>query len=99
MCCLVEKEIPHKSRRAYSGEFFQSYDPKKLQKMAREYFSKTLPGIAHGKFEIGEYFVIGDKHAVLVSPTDVASEFKALASQWKKETGFRSSLSEKFTHP
>jgi hypothetical protein len=98
MCCLVEKEIPQKSR-AYSGGFLQSYNPKKLQKIATEYCSKTLPGIVHGKLEIGEYFVIGSKRAVLVSATNIASEFQTLASEWRKDTGFHSSLAKKFMHP
>src|SRR5438270_6124224 len=30
---------------------------------------------------------------------NIESEFPALAKQWKEETGFHSSLSEKFMHP
>jgi hypothetical protein len=97
MPCLLKKEIPQRSRFAYSSDWFRH--PKRLQKKAEEY-AYTLSGIVHGKFvDVSEYFLIGDKRAVLVSAPDIATEFRSLAKQWKRETGFRSSLSEKFTHP
>jgi hypothetical protein len=103
MCCLVEKEMPEKSRRVYSGGFLPSFNPKKFQRKAEEYISDITPGIVHGKLvDIREYFVSGHKRSVRfvsVPATGIAREFQTLASQWKKETGFHSSLSEKFTHP
>lgn len=103
MCCLVEKAVLPQSRRRYSGSSLPSFNPKRFQKKAEEYISDITPGIVHGKFvNVREYFVIGDKRVVLIGAseaTDIATEFQALANQWKKETGLHSSLSEKFTHP
>jgi hypothetical protein len=102
MCCLVEKEVPHKNRSAYSGGFLQSYNPKKLKKLAREYSSKTLPSIIHGKFAASKYLTDEDKQVVLISVsgvTDVTSEFTSLAKQWKEDTLYSSSLEEICFHP
>jgi hypothetical protein len=107
MCCLVEKALPQKSRRAYSGGFFQTYNPKRFQKKAKEYISNTTPSIVHGKFvEVGEYVVIGNKRAVLIGAApeaadsiDLAREFQSLTSEWRKDTGFHSSLAKKVMHP
>ena len=102
-CCLVEQEIPRKSRKAYSGGFLQSYNPKKLQKKAREYSTKILPNVIHGKFEASDYSVIRDKRSVwFVSArkaTDIANEFQTLADQWKKDTLGISSVSDMVMHP
>ena len=103
MCCLVEKEIPQKSRRVHSGGFLQSFNPKKFQLRAEEYISDITPGIVHGKLvDIREYIVSEDKRSVRfvsVPVTGIAREFQTLASQWKKETIAASSLSDIFTHP
>jgi hypothetical protein len=92
--------------RPYSGRYLQSFNPKKFQKKAKEYISNRTSGVVYGKFIADEYFVIGDKiggkRVVLIgSPgaTDIASEFQTRANEWRKETGFHSSLSRKFTHP
>jgi len=103
MCCLVEKEIPHKIRRSYSGSLLQHH--KTLPKRAEEYVSKTLPGIVYGKLVRSNtgYLGLSDKPRLILigAPeiADVASEFQSLADQWRKETMGVSSASGIAMHP
>lgn len=76
--------------------------PKRLHEKGEAYLNPR-PGIDHGKFvRPSEYSATGEKRVVLIDLTgalDLAQEFNLLASKWKRETGLRSSLSEKFMHP
>jgi hypothetical protein len=106
--CLVEKCLPETRGQAYSASgTFHVHNPKRFQIKADEYLSKLRSGIAHGKF-VGttKYFNVADKNAdkrvVVVDlggALALANEFAALATEWKRETGYHSSLSKKFTHP
>jgi hypothetical protein len=98
MCCVAEKSVPQRSGEAYSRGFFQSQNWKRLQDKAEEYFS----GTSHGKFKFSKYLAAENKQVVLISVsgvTDITSEFKDLAKQWKEDTLYSSSLEEISFHP
>lgn len=102
MCCLAEKVLPQRSCKTYSGGFFQHHKPKKrLQDKAEEYFGNPRSVISHGKFRHSKYVTKAEKRVMidLASVFALANEFNTLARKWKRETGFHSSLSEKFMHP
>lgn len=104
MCCLAEKAFPVASHSGYSAHrLFHSPNPKRLHEKAESYLSNSRSAFSHGKFvRPSDYVAKGDKRVMIVDLAGVfalANEFNALARTWKKETGFHSSLSEKFMHP
>jgi hypothetical protein len=50
---------------------------------------------AHGNYSLDSH----EASKVEKPRRDIAAEFAELAGKWKEETGFHSSLSEKFMHP
>jgi len=101
MSCVIERESPRKSEPIYFESLFQH--PKGFRKRAEKYVVKRLPGIVHGKLlrSSTSYLVPGNKQLVLIGPqtTDIASEFQALADQWKQDILGISSVSDIVMHP
>jgi hypothetical protein len=100
MCCLAEKALPQKSRETYSGGFFQSHKPKKIQEKAEGYF--TNASRPHGKFKFSNYLATENKQVALISVSgvaDITGEFRLLANEWYEETGPESSLTRITANP
>jgi hypothetical protein len=62
---------------------------------------ESVPQIPHeGDYSNSEKFEKLSRGQLLATPDDsLAREFKECTMKWKRETGFHSSLSKKFTHP
>ena len=103
MCCLVEKP-PHASSGAYYWNDLHLPEIKRLRERADRYLIDSRRPIVHGKFvRPSNYHLPKDEKRVVVmnlaGALALANEFNALVNEWKRETGFHSSLSEKFMHP